>query len=47
MQHGLKKYKPIELIEVFESFDTFDEDKYTLDYMSKFGINEQKIFPDL
>jgi hypothetical protein len=34
-----KKYKPIELIELLPNCDNFDEDKYTLKYMEKYGIN--------
>jgi len=34
-----KKYKPIELIEIIPNCDNFDEDKYTLKYMEKYGIN--------
>lgn len=34
-----KKYKPIEIIEVIENCDDFDEDKQTLIYMKKYGIN--------
>lgn len=33
------KYKPIKLIEIFGGCDNFDEDKYTLKYMEKYGIN--------
>jgi predicted GIY-YIG superfamily endonuclease len=32
-----KKYKPIECIEIFKR-DNFDEDKYTIKYMEKYGI---------
>lgn len=32
------KYKPIELIEFVEGCDAFDEDKYTLQYMNLYGI---------
>lgn len=34
-----KKYKPIRVIETINNCDNFDEDKYTLKYMAKFGIN--------
>jgi hypothetical protein len=34
-----KKYKPIKVIELIENCNEFDEDKYTLMYMEKFGIN--------
>lgn len=34
-----KKYKPKKLLEVIENCDNFDEDKYTLKYMEKYGIN--------
>jgi len=34
-----KKYKPIKLIELIKTCDNFDEDKYTLKYMEKYGIN--------
>ena len=34
-----KKYKPIKVIEVVPNSDTFDEDKYTLKYMSKYGVD--------
>lgn len=33
-----KKYKPIKLVELVSDCDDFDEDKYTLKYMDKFGI---------
>ena len=35
----IKKYKPIEIIEIIPDCDHYDEDKYTLKYMEKFGIN--------
>jgi len=34
-----KKYKPIEVIEIIENCDNYDEDKYTLIYMNKYGID--------
>lgn len=34
-----KKYKPIKVIKTIPNCDNFDEDKYTLKYMGKFGIN--------
>ena len=34
-----KKYKPKRVIELIENCDKFDEDKYTLTYMEKYGIN--------
>ena len=34
-----KKYKPIQIIGLFPDCDDFDEDKYTLKYMSKYGID--------
>lgn len=34
-----KKYKPINVIELISDCDNFDEDKYTLIYMEKYGIN--------
>ena len=34
-----KKYKPIQLIELVPDCDGFDEDKYTLKYMQKYGID--------
>ena len=33
-----KKYKPIKLLELVKG-DNYDEDKYTLKYMEKYGIN--------
>jgi len=33
------KYKPIKLIELITGCDNFDEDKYTLKYMEKYGID--------
>jgi len=34
-----QKYKPIKTLELIPNCDKFDEDKYTLKYMEKFGIN--------
>ena len=34
-----KKYKPIQILGLFPDCDDFDEDKYTLKYMSKYGID--------
>ena len=34
-----KKYKPKKVLEIISNCDNFDEDKYTLKYMEKFGIN--------
>ena len=34
-----KKYKPIKVLEIILNCDNFDEDKYTLKYMEKYGIN--------
>ena len=34
-----KKYKPINVLELISDCDNFDEDKYTLKYMEKYGIN--------
>jgi hypothetical protein len=34
-----KKYKPIKVLEVIPNCDDFDEDKYTLKFMEKYGIN--------
>lgn len=33
-----KKYKPIQIIGLFPDCDAFDEDKYTIKYMKKYGI---------
>lgn len=34
-----KKYIPIKVIELIPDCDDYDEDKYTLKYMQKYGIN--------
>lgn len=34
-----KKYKPKKVLELLPNCDNFDEDKYTLKYMKKYGIN--------
>jgi predicted GIY-YIG superfamily endonuclease len=34
-----KKYKPVSVIEVIPDCDEYDEDKYTIKYMEKYGIN--------
>jgi len=34
-----KKHKPIKVLELIENCDDYDEDKYTLKYMEKYGIN--------
>lgn len=34
-----QKYQPIQVIETIENCDKFDEDKYTLKYMEKYGVN--------
>ncbi len=34
-----KKYKPLSIVEIISGCDDFDEDKYTLIYMGKYGIN--------
>ena len=34
-----KKYKPVNILELISNCDNFDEDKYTLKYMEKYGIN--------
>jgi predicted GIY-YIG superfamily endonuclease len=33
-----KKYRPIDVCETFVSHDPFDEDKTTLEYMKKYGV---------
>ena len=33
------KYKPIKVVEIIADCDNFDEDKYTLKYMEKYGVN--------
>lgn len=35
-----KKYKPISLVKTIENASPFDEDKYTKEYMSKYGIDK-------
>ena len=34
-----KKYKPIQVVEIIPNCDDYDEDKYTIKYMEKYGIN--------
>jgi len=34
-----KLYKPIELVELISNCDDYDEDKYTIIYMDKYGID--------
>ena len=34
-----KKYKPLGIVEILHNMDAYDEDKYTLIYMDKYGIN--------
>ena len=34
-----KKYKPKKVLQIIQNCDNFDEDKYTLKYMEKYGIN--------
>lgn len=34
-----KKYKPIKIIKIIKNCDYFDEDKYTIKLMAKYGIN--------
>ena len=34
-----KTYKPVEIVEIFDNCDRYDEDKYTIKYMSKYGID--------
>lgn len=33
------KYKPLKIVEKIDNCEDFDEDKYTLKYMNKYGIN--------
>lgn len=34
-----KKYKPIKVVQILSQCDDYDEDKYTLQYMKKYGID--------
>ena len=34
-----KKYKPISILEIIPNCDDYDEDKHTIKYMEKYGIN--------
>ena len=34
-----QKYKPIKVVEIIPNCDDFDEDKFTLKYMSLYGVN--------
>ena len=34
-----KKFKPIKVIKIIPNSNSYDEDKYTLEYMEKFGID--------
>jgi len=34
-----KKYKPVSVVEVIPDCDEYDEDKHTIKYMEKYGIN--------
>ena len=34
-----KKYKPLKVIEIIPNSDNYDEDKITIQYMNKYGIN--------
>jgi predicted GIY-YIG superfamily endonuclease len=34
-----KKYKPLKVLDIISNCDNFDEDKHTLKYMEKYGIN--------
>jgi len=34
-----KKYKPLRILEIHNFVDDYDEDKYTLKYMAKYGID--------
>jgi cellular nucleic acid-binding protein len=35
-----KLYKPVNVVQIIENCDDEDEDKYTIKYMRKFGINQ-------
>ena len=41
-----KKYKPVSIVEVIPDCDEYDEDKHTIKYMEKYGI-QFHIFPHL
>ena len=34
-----KKYEPLSIVEIIPNCDSFDEDKHTIRYMEKYGIN--------
>ena len=34
-----KKYKPVNVLQIIPNCDNYDEDKYTIQYMEKYGIN--------
>jgi predicted GIY-YIG superfamily endonuclease len=34
-----KKYKPLKILELIPNCDNYDEEKYTIKYMEKYGIN--------
>ncbi|SUZ92747.1 uncharacterized protein METZ01_LOCUS45601 [marine metagenome] len=34
-----RKYKPIKILHIYKNCEPLDEDKYTIKYMSKYGIN--------
>ena len=34
-----RTYKPVEIIEIFDNCDRYDENKYTIKYMDKYGID--------
>lgn len=35
--HYTQKYKPVNIVEIVPDCDDYDEDKYTLKYMKKYG----------
>jgi cellular nucleic acid-binding protein len=37
-----KKYKPISLIDIIPDCDDYDEDKYTIQFMERYGINNTR-----